>query len=170
MKTETNTILAVFENEAEAKQAYGDFYKAGIGGDYVIDAAALYTKKGYQLKRLNSFSGMGSSHFALFGWMIGALVGVFFGWKGLLVGALAGMTIGVILDDRSQRKIRRELNRLAACLPADRAGIVLLAEESSATGINTILEHYSMRAVRSRAEKELPVRFHKARAVQTNLH
>lgn len=157
MKNETNTVLAVFEDDSEARKAYGAFHKAGMGNDYIIQACALYTKDGYNLKRLDSFSGAGMPvHHALFGWMIGALAGVFFGWKGLMAGALIGMVIGVFLDDHAMRRTEKCLRKLAASLPASHSGIVLIADETGTEGINAILEQYSMRAVRSRMDYVMP--------------
>lgn len=150
MKSETNTVLAFFENKDEAARAYGTFHKAGMGQDYLIDACALYTKDGCRLKQVDSFRGAGLPvHHALFGWMIGLAIGLPGGWKGAMTGALIGMAAGVVLDDHALRASEKCLKTLAESLPAGYAGIVLVADETSTSGINAILEQYSMRAVRS---------------------
>lgn len=170
MKKETSMILAVFEQENDARDAFHEFHKTGMGKDYLIDAAVLYTKDGYILRKLDSFSGMGTSHNALFGWMIGALAGIFFGWKGVMVGALIGMSIGVVLDDHALRAVNRATRQMAASIPASHAAVVITAEETSEEGINAILQKYSMRAVRTHTSTQLPFHLSKIKAVRTDMH
>lgn len=148
-----NTIMAVFSHEEDAADAFRMVKTHAESDDYKILSAVLVRKTGYVSEKEAGFTSPAyRPHYTLFGWMTGALAGIFFGVNGVLLGAFIGMVIGVILDDRAVRKNEKEIARMAESLPHDHTALLLLAEESSTAGLNALLKNYSMTAVRSEAE------------------
>ena len=93
-----NVVIAVFEVESEAFQAFNDLCRASAGEGYAVAEAALIKNKDNKIDVLDGFGAAPAGSDTSAGIIIGSLVGLLGGPIGVIIGAAAGAWIGSASD------------------------------------------------------------------------
>ena len=94
-----NVVIAVFEVESEAHQAFNQLKRESVGKGYSAPEAALIQNKANTIDVIDGYGYGSVDAGASTGMVIGSLVGILGGPVGVLLGAATGALAGSISDD-----------------------------------------------------------------------
>lgn len=93
-----NVVIAVFEVESEAYQAFNQLKREYAGKDYTVAEAALIKNKANTIDLIDGFGMTPQDEGEATGIVIGSLIGVLGGPIGVILGAATGALAGSISD------------------------------------------------------------------------
>ena len=93
-----NVVIAIFEVESEAFQAFNELRRATVGEGYAVPEAALIKNRGNVVDMLDCFSSSSADTGTATGIVVGSLIGILGGPIGVILGASAGACIGSASD------------------------------------------------------------------------
>lgn len=93
-----NVVLAIFEVESEAHQAFNELKRNNVGEGYTVPEAALIQKKNNQIDLIDGIGLAPVDSGASTGIVIGSLIGLLGGPIGVLLGAATGALAGSASD------------------------------------------------------------------------
>ena len=94
-----NVVIAIFEVESEAYQAFNQLKNASAGEGYSAPEAALIQNKANAIEVLDGYGYGPVDSGASKGMVIGSLIGILGGPFGVLLGAATGALAGSVSDD-----------------------------------------------------------------------
>lgn len=95
---ENNVVIAIFEVESEAHQAFNELKRQTAGEGYVVAEAALIQNKANAIDVIDAFGYTPADAGISTGIVIGSLVGVLGGPIGVILGAATGAWAGSVSD------------------------------------------------------------------------
>ncbi len=95
---QNNVVVAVFNVESEAYQAFSELRKANVTDNYLVPEAALIQNVANTIEVKDAFSVSSPDGGLATGIVIGSLVGVLGGPIGVIMGAAMGASVGSISD------------------------------------------------------------------------
>ena len=93
-----NVVIAVFEVESEAHQAFNQLKRESVGKGYSAPEAALIQNKANAIDVIDAFGYSPADTGTSTGMVIGSLVGILGGPVGVLLGAVTGALAGSVSD------------------------------------------------------------------------
>ena len=94
-----NVVIAIFEVESEAYQAFSQLKRESVGKGYTAPEAALIKNKANIVDVIDAYGSTPADADTSMGMVIGSLVGILGGPIGVLLGAATGALAGSISDD-----------------------------------------------------------------------
>ena len=94
-----NVVIAIFEVESEAHQAFNQLKKESVGAGYSAPEAALIQNRSNTIDVIDSYGYGPVDSGASKGMVIGSLIGILGGPVGVLLGAATGALAGSFSDD-----------------------------------------------------------------------
>jgi uncharacterized membrane protein len=94
----SNVVIAIFEVESEAFQAFNELRNAPAGKDYIVPEAALIKNKANTIEICDGFGMTDPNAGSATGIVIGSLVGILGGPIGVILGATVGAWAGGMSD------------------------------------------------------------------------
>ena len=94
-----NVVIAIFDVESEAHQAFNQLKREAVGKDYSAPEAALIKNTANTIDVIDGYGFGAVDSDTSSGMVIGSLVGILGGPVGVLIGAATGALVGSISDD-----------------------------------------------------------------------
>ncbi len=135
-----NIVLAAFQEESLAYQAFSQIKNTPNSEGYTISQLALLQKQGGKLSAKEYYdSGVQTSDDTLTGGLVGALAGILGGPVGMLLGTSMGMFIGAIMDAGDADKEASYLEEAAVKITDGTTALVILALERDEAALDAAL-------------------------------
>lgn len=143
-----NVVIAVFEVESEAYQAFNQIKQNNEGKDYVVGEASLIKNNTNTVDLIDAFGIAPADSDTSAGIVIGSLVGLLGGPIGVILGASAGALFGNISDGDRAIDTASAITVLADKIYEGETAIVALVREEEPAfdvafnGFKTIIARY----------------------------
>ncbi len=138
-----NVVLAIFDVESEAYQAFSELKNDSVNSAYTILQMAVVQNKDGRIVPSDGFdSGIDSRDDTYKGGLIGLVVGILGGPLGMLLGGATGALIGNIKDSSDVAQNSSLLEYISSELHGNQTGLVILIQESSEEPLDARLDKY----------------------------
>lgn len=125
-----NVVVSEFENEANAYEAFHRIQKETSTNGYEIYQAAVVTNDGTAPKiQEKIMTGLLTRSHILSDCALGAILGLLFGFHGLLIGALAGLINGTLYDTAQRAHDARLLQQASSTVQEGMPALIVIANE-----------------------------------------
>ena len=95
---QNNVVIAIFDVESEAYQAFSELKRANVGEGYAVPEAVLFKNENKTINVVDGFSVTPADSGTATGIVIGSLVGIIGGPIGVILGAAFGAQAGMASD------------------------------------------------------------------------
>ncbi len=144
-----NIIAAYFKVESEGYQAITTLVKTPVTKDSAILEMALVKNDGGKLSVLDTFnSGVHTADDTARGGMIGSLLGIIGGPIGVLLSGSFGALAGSIIDTEDAKNSASMIETVAGKIQDGDVCLIILAEETSETELDTKLNAFDCDIIR----------------------
>ncbi|MBQ2679677.1 MAG: hypothetical protein IJF98_05740 [Firmicutes bacterium] len=142
-------IVANFEVESEAYQAFSDLKRTCVNSQYIISQMCVLKNEGGKIIDKDYFdSGAETANDTRKGTLVGALIGVLGGPIGVILCGSMGYLIGKTKDIVDIEKNASLIERVCELIPEGTTSVVALAWEDGENAINGKLNNFSVKSAR----------------------
>ncbi|MBR2742807.1 MAG: DUF1269 domain-containing protein [Clostridia bacterium] len=142
-------IIAKYEVESEAYQAFSELKRAYAGEGYIISQAAVVKRENGSLTMRDFFdSGAETGDDAVKGGIIGGLIGILGGPFGILIGGGMGILLGSAIDAGDALDNASLLERASDCIAEGETALILLAQEELPAALDVKLCKFDVSVIR----------------------
>lgn len=149
METKESLIVALFDAEDEAYQAYTELKAAAVTPEYLVGEAAVMTKEDGAMKVVDRFAADPEAYGDRARWgAVGALVGLLGGPMGMLLGGGFGTLVGTMVDNDDAARDASVIDIIAGKLYDGDTVVVMVAREAPGCPIDRVLEKHTSYIIR----------------------
>lgn len=167
--TEQNVVTVIFRTPSEAYEVLSSLKRDLNTNDFVVSQVALIKKENGVFTVKESYdNAVKTSDNTRIGGVVGLFVGILAGPLGMLLGGTTGALVGSLIDTEDASSEMSLIEQMGAKLEEGDTALVILADETRESGLDSYFRGYSVEILR-RDAKEVEQEVRDAEALQKEL-